>query len=292
MYEATREPGSPRCYVILDLESAVLDDSGHRRYQQMERWVPTNDETKSRRGYKRAEDPLKTPRWVFQAVVAASAMVLFEHCDGNVEVSRLATFSAPDLGEGGIVQSLFQLLDQLPRGAELVSWAGSFHDLPLLTIAALRNGLSLPAHWRWMAWNGEGRVPHIDLCRVLTGGMKMKPIHMTEYVAALDIPAKITAPPFAVASLIEASDFKAVEEVVEGDVITTALLLVHWRRLLDPRARTEVVQDRILRQVEELRSDRRYMPAVRAHRRKLLNRMVAAVANDIDPQETASAIAA
>ena len=292
MFEAPRDPTAPRCFVAFDVESAVIDDAGHHRYRQMERWVPSNGDSDSRRGYKRSECPLKTPRWPFQTIVAVSAMVLFEHSDGNLDVSRFETFSAPEFDEGAIVGGLFKLLSELPRGAQAVSWAGAFHDLPLITVAALRTGLSLPPHWHWMAWNGEGRAPHIDLCRVLTGGLKMKPIHMSEYLATLDIPAKLTVPPFAVAGLIEARDFQAVQEVVEGDVISTALLLARWRRLLDPRARIEVVEDRIFRGVEELRPSRRYISALRAHRNRLMRRMVMAASNDTAQSDPSVSVAA
>lgn len=272
----------PRCYIVLDVESAVIDQSGHRRYQAMERWTGSADEVESRRGYKREEDPLKTPRWPFQTIVAVSVMVLFEHCQGSIDLSRFETFAAPDLDERGIVLGLYELLAELPEGAEVVTWGGGWHDLPLLKIAALRHGLSLPPSCKWMAWSGEGKSSHIDLCRVLTGGSKMKPVHQTEYAASLNIPAKITAPPFAVAGLIKAGDFKSVIEVVEGDVITLVLILARWRKLLDPRARSDVAEDRILRQVEELRGTRRYIPALRAHRQMLLRQMAMDAVNDAD----------
>ena len=143
-----------------------------------------------------------------------------------------------------------------------------------------------------MAWGGEGKCNHIDLCRLLTGGGKMKPVHQSEYAASLNIPAKITAPPFAVAGLIKAGDFESVVEVVEGDVITTALILARWRKLLDPRARSDVAEDRILRQVEELRSTRRYIPALRAHRKMLCGRLIMEAANDSDPVGAERPIAA
>ena len=87
-----------RSWIIFDIESAVTDESGHRRYQQMERYVPRDDDDDQlgRRGYKRAEDPLKTPRWIFQSITTASAMVLTEHPDGNADVTRFVTLSAPD----------------------------------------------------------------------------------------------------------------------------------------------------------------------------------------------------
>ena len=292
MFNKHSSNAQPRCYVVLDLESAVTDQGGHRRYQAMERWSGDPDETESRRGYKRDEDPLKTPRWPFQTIAAVSVMVLFEHCQGNIDVSRFETFTAPDLDEHRILLGLYELLAELPEAAEVVSWGGGWHDLPLLKIAALRHGLSLPRHFAWMAWSGEGKANHIDLCRVLSGGSKMKPVHQTEYAASLNIPAKITAPPFAVAGLIKAGDFGSVVEVVEGDVITTALLLARWRKLLDPRARSDVAENRILRQVEELRSTRRYIPALRAHREMLQRRMMSEAANDPDPVRPDDQIAA
>ena len=282
----------PRCYIIIDAESAVTDEAGHRRYQAMERWSGGADADESRRGYKRDEDPLKTPRWPFQTIFAVSVMVLFEHCQGNIDVSRFETFAAPDLDERGIMVALYQLLGELPESAEVVSWGGGWHDLPLLKIAALRHGLSLPPRCRWMAWSGEGKANHIDLCRVLTSGSKMKPVHMSEYAASLNIPAKITAPPFAVAGLIKARDFESCQEIVEGDVITTVLLLARWRKLLDPGARSEVVEDRILRQVEELKATRRYIPALRAHRAMLLRQMTSAAANEIASIDSKDSIAA
>ncbi len=272
----------PRCYVVLDLESAVIDDAGHHRYQAMERWNGDADEGEGRRGYQRHEDPLKTPRWPFQTIVAVSVLVLFEHCQGNIDVSRFETFAAPSLDERGVMAGLYRLLADLPEGAEVATWGGGWHDLPLLKIAAMRNGLSLPPKCGWMAWSGEGKSNHIDLCRILTGGSKMKPVHMTEYAASLNIPAKITAPPFAVAGMIQAGDFDGVEEVVEGDVITTSLILARWRKLLDSGACSDIVEDRILRQIEELKGSRRYIPVLREHRQLLMQQIINDAANDFD----------
>lgn len=275
MLTTMRDPSAPRCYVVLDLESAVIDDSAHRRYREMERWTPADAEAgKCRRGYEASKDPLITPRWPFQSVVALSAMVLVEHCDGNLELARFATFSAPDLDEAGAVAGLFDLLAQLPPGAELVTWAGASHDIPLIVLAALRNGISLPKGWGWLAFCGDGRGNHIDLCRVLTGGSKMKLVHMAEYLAALSIPAKLTTPPFAVASLIAVGDYETLQEVVEGDVISTALLLARWRSLLDPRARFDIVEERLLRQIEEQRPNRAYRAALHQHRERALRRWI------------------
>ncbi|MDE1914898.1 MAG: hypothetical protein KGJ57_00065 [Sphingomonadales bacterium] len=273
-----------RSWIIFDIESAVIDESGHKRYQQIERWTPGDgdDDKPGRRGYKRAEDPLKTPRWVFQTITTACAMVLTEHPDGNADVSRFVTMSAPDHSERDIVEGLLQVFADAPAEADLASWAGSFHDLPMLVCAAMRHGLTLPGAWRWLAFGGDGRQRHVDFARVATANMKMKPIHESELLAAFDIPAKLSAPAFAVARLIEAGQWDLVQEQCEGDVIATALLLCRWRKLHDDRVDADVAEDRILRRVCELRAGRGYVPALEARRASRFHALMNQAARDAE----------
>lgn len=265
-YENIFEPRRPRAYVVLDIESAVTDETGHRRYQQMERWAPPAEGQPSRRGYTRSEDPCLTPRWPFQTIVTAAIMVLVEHDDGGIDVARFTTLSQPEHDERAIVAGILQVLAEAPPGAELVSWAGMLHDVPMLSLAAMRHGLTLPKGWGWFAFGGNDPVRHIDFARTTTGGFKMKPVHMAEVLASLDIPAKISVPAFAVARLIYAGEWNTVQEACEGDVISTALLLARWRQLHDPRAGAGVVEDRILRRVIELREGRGYVATLVARR--------------------------
>ena len=174
--------------------------------------------------------------------------------------------SAPDHTEKEIVAGLLQVLADAPADTDLVSWAGSFHDLPMLVCAAMRYGLTLPNNWRWLAFGGDGRQRHIDFARVATGNMKMKPIHESELLAAFDIPSKLSAPAFAVARLIESGRWDLVQEQCEGDVIATALLLCRWRKLHDSRVDADMAEDRILRRVCELRARRGYIAELEARR--------------------------
>ena len=258
----------PRSWVIIDIESAVTDESGHRRYMAMERWVPAPGKP-SRRNYERSADPLVVPRWVFQTIVSAAIMILVEHDDGNVDVASFTTLSAPELDEKGVASGIIDALADAPPGAEICSWAGMLNDIPLLSMACQRHGLSYPAGWRWLGFGGNDPVRHIDLARTTTAGFKMKPIHLAEVLASLDIPAKITVPAFAVAPLINKKRWDLVRSVVENDVISTALLLAHWRKLHDPRVELHVVKDRILRRVEEMRPDALYLPELSAYRARL-----------------------
>lgn len=274
------EPRCSRSYIVFDVESAVIDESGHRRYQAMERYVPSDDDESGRRGYKRHEDPLRTPRWPFQTIVTAAAMVLVEHPDGNIDVSRFVTLSQPDHDERAVVAGLLKVLADAPEGAEIVTWAGMMHDIPLLMLAAMRHGLNLPKGWGWLAFGGNDPARHKDFARTTTGGFKMKPVHMAEILASLDIPAKMSVPAFSVARLIYAGQWDAVQEACEGDVISTALLLARWRQLLDPRVSADGVTDRILRRVIEMRDGRGYVAELEERRAKLFARQCAVAAND------------
>ncbi|MGK2908816.1 MAG: hypothetical protein ACSLE1_03310 [Sphingobium sp.] len=269
------EPRRPRAYVVLDIESAVLDDTAHKRYQAMERWVPTSEAELGRRGYRRSDDPLITPRWPFQTIVTAAIMLLVEHGEGNVDVARFVTLSAPDLDEREVLAGIVQVLADAPEGAEIVTYGGSMHDLPMILMGLLKHGLTLPRRWQWLSHGAVGITPHIDFSRTVTGGYRMKPVHEAEILAALDIPAKVPAPAFAVSGLIYAGEWETVASQCEFDVIATSLLLARWKKLHDPRVEVPVFEDRILRRVIELREGRGYIPALQARRKRIFAQQTA-----------------
>src|SRR5690606_31612811 len=140
---------------------AVTDETGHKRYQAMERWVPKTADQPSRRGYTRGEDPLVSPRWPFQTIVTAAVMVLTEDQAGGISVTRFTTLSQPEHDERDIVAGILQVLEEAASHAELVSWAGMLHDVPMLTLAAMRHGLTLPKGWGWLGFGGNDTVRHL-----------------------------------------------------------------------------------------------------------------------------------
>lgn len=154
----------PRSWVVLDIESAVLDDIAHKRYQAMERWVPVEGKP-SRRGYRRSEDPLSCPRWVFQTITTASLMLLVEDAQGGVDVTRFVTLSAPDHDERDVIAGILRVLADAPDDAEIVTWMGLAHDLPILINGCMRYGLNLPRGWGWLAHGGFHHTRHLDLAR-------------------------------------------------------------------------------------------------------------------------------
>lgn len=280
LYDSAHTARPPRSWVVIDLESAVVDESGHRRYQQMERWSPIDAPQPSRRNYTRSEDPLTTPRWVFQTIVCASIMVLVEQPGGGVDVSAFETFCAPEHDERQVIAGVLRVFADAPPQAELASWSGAAHEAPMLVLAACRHGLTLPPRWRWLAYNGGDPKRHVDFARTVTNGLRMKPIHQAEVAAALDIPAKLTAPAFSIAKMIYAGRWAEVRDACEGDVITLALIAARWRILSDDRSDPFALEDRILRRVVELRPDRAYTAELQARREARFSARLVQAAND------------
>lgn len=279
--DITTTPRGPRSWIVLDIESAVLDDTAHKRYQAMERWVPGDDKP-IRRGYQRSEDPLTCPRWVFQTITTAAMMVLVEDAQGGVDVQRFVTLSAPDHDERAVLAGILQVLAEAPDNAEICTWMGLAHDIPLMISGCMRYGLALPRGWGWLAHGGFHKDRHLDLARAYTAGMRMKPVHLAEVLAAMDIPAKLTCPPFAVTKLIYAGRWDEVQEACEMDVASTVCLLARWRRLNDDRSEADAVEDRILRRVIELRAGRGYIAELEAHRQRRFAAAFAKAANDAE----------
>lgn len=277
--EIKNERPQPGSFIVFDLETVVTDTRGHQAYLPMERYKPCAG-SRSRRGYAPQDDPLITPRWVFQSIVAASAMLLTQHPEGNLQIESFETWTAETHNEPAIVTALLNLMADVPQGTRLASWGGAWHDIPMLLRAAQTCGATLPAGWDWLSFGGDGRVAHVDLQRIVTGGSKMKLIHMAEYAAAVGVPAKITERPFAPARLYQEKAWEKLEEVVEGDVITTACLLARWKRLQDGRADIDTVTDRLLRQVAELKPGRGYLRVLAAYRTRHFQARVAQCTRD------------
>lgn len=259
-----------RFYVIIDTESMVAEGE-HRLYQAAERFRPRSGQRDSgRRGQRGANDPLTSPRWMFQQIIVTTALICATHDNGNIVPVSLNTFSAADLDERAILERLFAVVDDLPPDStDLVTYGGCWADVPLIVIRAMKHGLALPRPWKWMAWGGQGAVPHIDLMRMLTGSSKMKASHMSEFAAVLDIPAKMSAAPWSAAELTRRREWDRVAEMGEADCITTALLFASWRRLHEGGAAVETVHDRIYREIEALCPGRRYSPIIKERRRRL-----------------------
>lgn len=264
-----------KIHLIIDLESSsVLAED--KRYQNSERYIPREGQNDSgRRGQRGQDDPLTTPRWPFQSVLAVSVLKCVAGPSGNILPTEMLTLSLKDLNEKQILMRLFQYIGSMPAAdVELVTFGGGNHDLPVLACRALAHGLTFPAALKWMAFGGTQKSPHLDLLRVLTGGFKLRQCHMAEFAAVLNVPTKFVASSWTITKLANRGDWDKIEEICEADVITTAFLFASWKTLLDPGVAAWSVHDFICRKVQEIKPERSYIATLVAMRRRLYDQQM------------------
>lgn len=217
---------TPGYVVVLDAECRY-DHTSHGRYLAAERFVPGDVADLSPRD--RRTDPRVTPRWPCQQIVALSWLVLTDTDDG-LRPLRLETRGAPELDEAGIVAAFLADMEQL-GAVRMVTWGGFHKDVPQILLAAVTAGLRLPAcltglHSPWK----RGESGHSDLMTEMSAGANSP--HLAEVAAKLAIPAKLTCRPDQVSRLMDQGKWSAVKAVAEGDVLTTAMILMRWQHLL------------------------------------------------------------
>lgn len=272
-----------KLHLIIDCEtSAVLEE--HRRYQASENYKPRHKGSDSgRRGQRGENDPLTTPRWPFQSMLAIAVMKCTAGDGGNIVPSEMMTWSLKNMTEKQILSEFFRYLSAMPEGSvELVSFGGEAHDLQILRCRAMAHGLSLPRGFEWMAFPSSLKSPHLDLSKVLTNGLKMRQCHLAEFAAVINMPSKFVAASWTITRLANAGEWETVEAICEADVIATSFLFASWKGLLDSRVPVWTVHDRICSRVQELRPDRAYIKCLMATRSRLYEEQVLQAKSRLD----------
>jgi len=197
-----RDLKSTTHYVVLDLEF-VYDRQAHDTYVVMD------------------ELGQAKIRWPFCRVVAAAWLpISFDPQQPSAPVvGELVSVGRPEIGEAEIVAKLCAYLEEHPE-CVVVTWGGSYKDLPVLCRAAADTDLCLPKQIR-QCWSPE--QVHLDLSDAVKG--KAVPMHLPEYAASLAIPAKTGLSSKAVGFAAEAGEWDIVRPRAEEDVVTTAILL-------------------------------------------------------------------
>jgi len=216
----------PRFVVVLDAE-LQYDHAVHARYQASERFLPSDAPTLSQREAR--NDPRVTPRWPCHRISVLSWLVMTETEDGLRPI-RLETRGEPEQDEAAIVTAFLADMERL-GSVQVVTWGGFHSDMPQMMLAATAAGLRLPKCLTGLQspWRRDASG-HLDLMSELCGGAN--PAHLAEVAAKLGIPAKLTCRPDLASKLMEQGKWSAVKAVCEGDVLTTAMILMRWRHLL------------------------------------------------------------
>lgn len=216
---------APRFTVVLDAE-VRYDHSAHARYQAAERFLPSDAAAFSPQQLR--TDPRVSPRWPCHRIVALSWLVMTEAEDGLRPV-RLETRGQPEHDEAAIIAAFLADMEHLGH-IELVSWGGFSSDLPQILLGAMEAGLRLPPCFAGLQspWR-RGASGHVDLMSEVCGGAS--PAHLAEVAARLGLPVKLTCRPDLVSRLMDQGKWSSVKAVCEGDVLTTAAILMRWRHL-------------------------------------------------------------
>ena len=216
---------TPRFVVVLDAELAY-DHEAHGRYQASERFLPADAAHLSPRELR--TDPRVMPRWPCHRITTLSWLVMTEAADGLRPV-RLETRGLPEQDEATVLKTFFADVERLGR-VQIVTWGGFHSDLPQILIGAIDAGLRLPPSLIGLLspWQ-RGASGHLDLCGEMCGGAA--PAHLAEVAARLGVPAKLTCRPDLVSQMMQQGKWSAVRSVCEGDVLTTAALLMRWCHL-------------------------------------------------------------
>ena len=216
---------TPRFVVVLDAELAY-DREAHARYLAAERFVPADVAHLSPQDLR--TDPRVTPRWPCKRITALSWLVMTEAEDGLRPV-RLETRGLPEQDEAAVLKVFLTDMEQLGR-IQIVTWGGFHNDLPQILVGAMDAGLRLPPNLARLQtpWARDASG-HLDLCTEMSGGGARA--HLAEVAARLRVPAKLTCRPDLVSRLMQQGKWSAVRSVCEGDVLTTAALLMRWRHL-------------------------------------------------------------
>jgi hypothetical protein len=216
---------APRFTVVIDAE-VRYDHAAHSRYQSAERFLPGDAALLSLQ--QQRSDPRVTPRWPCHRIVALSWLVMTQ-CEDGLRPVRLETRGMPEQDEPAALKALFHDVEQL-GDAELVSWGGFNSDLPQILLGAMDAGLRLPRPLVGLLspWK-RGASGHVDLMSEVCGGAN--PVHLAEVAARLDLPAKLTCRPDLVSRLMDYGKWASVKAVCEGDVLTTAAILMRRNHL-------------------------------------------------------------
>lgn len=221
-------------YIVLDTERRY-DRLAHARYQQSERFDP---DTMS--GDYKPEHALNTPRWVLHELTAVCWMALSDEGEALSPV-YMRSIGLPETDEKAALKALFEFIAMIEGEVKMVTWGGAIAEVPMILAAASTHQLVLPPRLRPLAEAGfRHDHPHIDLMHRFCG--QAQRVHLAEFAARLEIPAKITCRPDQVSRLMEQGKWAAVKAVCEGDVLTTAALLARYLHMIG-KAPTPLITD-------------------------------------------------
>ena len=114
---------------------------------------------------------------------------------------------------------------------DLVTYNGRSFDLPVLTLRALRHGVSMSWYYNGRLRNRYTEEGHLDLCDTLTDHGAARPVSLDALARLIGLPGKGEVDGSQVEGLYNGGQLATIKRYCLADVAQTALLFLRFRLL-------------------------------------------------------------
>lgn len=184
-------------------------------------------------------------------IVAISLLVrgMGDDMDKAVSVRSLGDETST---ENDLLKYLFEEIDD--KTPTIVSWNGSYFDLPVIRYRALQNAISLPNHWS--EDDGDGSYHHSDVKHSLSMHNPDASAPLDHIAKQLGFPGKMGMDGSQVWDEYQAGNLKEIRAYCEIDVLNTYLVYLRYQLMQGKLDHEELEQEfTLLRDALELQSN-------------------------------------
>lgn len=159
-------------------------------------------------------------------VMAASVFEFSIDEEGRIATGEVASWTEHDWGdEKAVVEQLFDYL-RARADIPVLTFGGLATDIPVLVLASMAHGLSLPPQLIDQPGR-KGPRPHLDLCLMIRGGGRTWS-HLSQVLLRMGVPAELFADKPTVSRPTKPADWAALRAHVELDCLLLALAKIAW----------------------------------------------------------------
>jgi hypothetical protein len=158
--------------------------------------------------------------------MAASVFEFSIDEEGRVATGEVASWTEYDWGdEKAVVEQLFDYM-RARADITVLTFGGLATDIPVLVLASMAHGLSLPPQLIDQPGR-KGPRPHLDLCLMIRGGGRTSS-HLSQVLLRMGVPAELVADKPTVSRPTNPADWAALRDHVELDCLLLALAKLAW----------------------------------------------------------------
>ena len=158
------------------------------------------------------------------------------------ESFRVWSLSAPELGEGEIIQRFFDGVEKFTP--QLVSWNGGGFDLPVLHYRGLLHGVRAPRYWdtgegdfadsrefKWNNYISRYHARHLDLMDQLALYQPRASVPLDELAKLMGFPGKLGMDGSQVWAAWQAGRAAEIRDYCETDAVNTYLVFTRFQQM-------------------------------------------------------------